>query len=361
MKCYQFSICLWLVLILSSGAIGQTATVIVPSGLDVSENSTLQVSIKVTTSEDIGLSQFIVEYDTSLVSFVNADIGPDASGFTVSLVNTSLPFPPTTSGTTDNVLVQISGGGGNSFTGTDKSVAILNFQSMITKGISPLAFDQGTNKTFLTTTSLVDINGDSLTFVDGQVTVPVQLFSFTAQVERDGVKLRWVIAYASSNFGFEIQHSKNKSNFEKIGFVSSVSVTTDSKIYSFIHRPADFGTHYYRLKQIDINGSFEHLGLLQVVVSRPENFELSQNYPNPFNQGTLIQYQLNAMEHTVLVIYNLLGKNIRRLVDEQQGPGYYSVMWNGKNDAGVTVPSGVYIYELRTSNFVAHKRMILMK
>lgn len=96
----------------------------------------------------------------------------------------------------------------------------------------------------------------------------------------------------------------------------------------------------------------------------PEGIELSQNYPNPFNAGTDIRYQVADDRypiHTTLKIYNVLGQEVRTLVDGLQGAGYYTVSWDGRDGKGNTVPTGVYIYRLQVENVVATKKMLCLK
>ncbi|MBI4547327.1 MAG: T9SS type A sorting domain-containing protein [Ignavibacteriae bacterium] len=88
----------------------------------------------------------------------------------------------------------------------------------------------------------------------------------------------------------------------------------------------------------------------------PKEFALHQNYPNPFNPVTVIRYQLPVQSHVTLKIYNLLGQEVRTLVDEVQEAGYKSVEWNA---AGMA--SGVYFYRLRAGNFVDVKKLPLLK
>ncbi|MDH4222490.1 MAG: cohesin domain-containing protein [candidate division Zixibacteria bacterium] len=98
----------------------------------------------------------------------------------------------------------------------------------------------------------------------------------------------------------------------------------------------------------------------------PGHFNLGQNYPNPFNPATKIQFRVESLEfgdhlHTTLVIYNILGQKIRTLVEEEMLPGSYQVMWEGKDDRGEGVPSGVYFYQLKSGNTSETRKMVLMK
>ncbi len=95
--------------------------------------------------------------------------------------------------------------------------------------------------------------------------------------------------------------------------------------------------------------------------SVPDKFVLGQNYPNPFNPSTAISYQLSAISFVALKVSDVLGREVTTLVDGVVGPGTHTVIWQGKNTRGEQQPSGVYFYSLKTSDFTATKRMILMK
>lgn len=94
----------------------------------------------------------------------------------------------------------------------------------------------------------------------------------------------------------------------------------------------------------------------------PQCFELLQNYPNPFNPTTAISYQLPAVSDVEISIYNTLGQKVRTLVDEAQKPaGYYRIEWDGKNETGQAVSSGVYYYQLETGNFSKTRKILLVR
>ncbi len=98
----------------------------------------------------------------------------------------------------------------------------------------------------------------------------------------------------------------------------------------------------------------------------PKEFALSQNYPNPFNPSTTIKFQLpdkNGMQaiRTVLKIYDILGRLVRTVVDEEMSPGFYTKQWNGLNDQGIRISTGVYFYTLTAGEFRDSKKMLLIK
>ncbi len=94
----------------------------------------------------------------------------------------------------------------------------------------------------------------------------------------------------------------------------------------------------------------------------PDRFELAQNFPNPFNPSTTIAYQLNNSSDVKLIIYNTLGQKIRTLIeDKPQSGGEYSIKWDGRDDAGNLVATGIYVYRLEAGNQIQAKKMLLMK
>jgi len=111
-----------------------------------------------------------------------------------------------------------------------------------------------------------------------------------------------------------------------------------------------------------IINNLESRTLAAVTVGQiPANFELSQNYPNPFNPSTTIKYGVSEPTKVRLSIYNIEGQLVATLVNETQEAGFYSVNWNGRNDFGQQLASGMYIYRIDAGNFVATKKLMLMK
>ena len=93
----------------------------------------------------------------------------------------------------------------------------------------------------------------------------------------------------------------------------------------------------------------------------PDKFSLLQNYPNPFNPNTLIEYTLPQPSSVKLVIHNILGQKIRVMVDEYQPAGYKRILWDGRNEQGQMVKSGIYFYQLKVGERVLSKKMLLLK
>jgi hypothetical protein len=93
----------------------------------------------------------------------------------------------------------------------------------------------------------------------------------------------------------------------------------------------------------------------------PTRFLLRQNYPNPFNPSTAIQYELPKAAEVLLVVYDILGRQVRELVDTRQNAGYYTVTWDGRNDRGMPVAGGIYLYRITAGSYVKTLKMVLVK
>jgi len=93
----------------------------------------------------------------------------------------------------------------------------------------------------------------------------------------------------------------------------------------------------------------------------PEAYALRQNYPNPFNPSTTIIYELPTAGMITLEVYNILGQLVRTLVNEVQTAGTWKVVWNGMDEAGDLVPSGIYFYRLSTPDVSITQKMMLLK
>ena len=93
----------------------------------------------------------------------------------------------------------------------------------------------------------------------------------------------------------------------------------------------------------------------------PSTFTLAQNYPNPFNPRTTIQFSLESREQVTIEIFNSLGQKVRTLLNESRGAGAHTVEWNGMDDGGNEVSTGVYLYRLVAGEMAQTKKMVLVK
>ena len=186
--------------------------------------------------------------------------------------------------------------------------------------------------------------------------IPVELNSFTGVTNDNNVLLNWTTATEKNNSGFTIERSKDNQSFSRLGFVPGSGTTTQLHTYSYTDKDLKNGKYYYRLKQIDFEGSYEYSDALEVTVNVPLTFSLQQNFPNPFNPATTIKYSIPKNSYITLKIYDVLGGEVKTLIKEEKSAGTYELNWNAAN-----LPSGVYFYQLKADEYTAVKKMILLK
>ncbi|MBV6422036.1 MAG: hypothetical protein DAHOPDDO_03324 [Ignavibacteriaceae bacterium] len=188
--------------------------------------------------------------------------------------------------------------------------------------------------------------------------LPVELSSFTAKASNDQVHLRWETKTEVNNFGFEIERASTSPVQEwiKIGFVEGNGNSNSPKEYSFIDKNVLSGNYAYRLKQIDTDGQFKYSPEVNVVVEVPTDYALEQNFPNPFNPSTTIKFSIPEAGMVKLTIFDLLGQEVKILVDEPRQAGSYTELFNASG-----LNSGVYFYELRVNELILTKKMQLLK
>jgi hypothetical protein len=142
---------------------------------------------------------------------------------------------------------------------------------------------------------------------------------------------------------------------------AGVSDATDGELFSIMVASNDADA----LKSITAQTAMNAEGLSPMgdveFVELPETFNLSQNYPNPFNPTTTIQYQLPENVGVEVAVYDVQGRLVRSLVNQEQQAGTYTVQWDGRNSMGTQVASGVYVYQIRAGTFISTKRMVLVK
>lgn len=188
---------------------------------------------------------------------------------------------------------------------------------------------------------------------------PVELTTFTAQVNGHAVDLLWKTATESNNMGFEIERAvagNKNTNWEKISFVKGAGNSTSVKEYKYSEVLNKSGKYQYRIKQIDYDGNFSYSNVLVAQVGQVLTFGMNQNYPNPFNPTTKISYSLPEQSYVQLKIFNILGKEIAVLVNGQQVAGNYSVDFNASGFS-----TGVYFAKITAGNYVKTIKMSLVK
>ncbi len=201
--------------------------------------------------------------------------------------------------------------------------------------------------------------------VEVAVPLPVEFVLFTTQISGNNIIVQWTTATETNNKGFEIERKIN-GQWESVAFKEGQGTTTKKTDYSYRDK-FDYksikGKIYYRLKQLDFNGTFSYSKAIEVNVDfTPKDYTLYQNYPNPFNPSTTIKYAVPFDSHVRIAIYDILGRLLDVIVNKEVKTGYHDFNWNASNYA-----SGMYIYTINAksldgkNSYSSVKKMMLLK
>jgi len=190
---------------------------------------------------------------------------------------------------------------------------------------------------------------------------PVELTLFRAELLNNEVVLKWITASSNNNYGFIIEKSISGLNsFKEIGFIPAKEDNFSYSYYEFRDKDLTGSLEFfYRLKQIDLDGSFSYVDQTSVKILQ-KSFVLFQNYPNPFNPSTTISFFLPKDSYIQLIIYNFLGEMVHKLIDGPVNAGYHKVIFDNEM-LEKNLSTGTYFYHIKTENFEEIKKFLLIK
>ncbi|MFQ5651091.1 MAG: FlgD immunoglobulin-like domain containing protein [bacterium] len=222
----------------------------------------------------------------------------------------------------------------------------VDVDSSITIAINPVTGD---------TTTLISVSVDSIdNLIDGWGTVRLPLGDFECLRLRQDVKVMMKTLVDGTVV------SSGTETFIQYNWISPEDYLLLDIQSQFGNADPDF-TDAQGFALLDTLESSPTTGISDAPAGVPAAFALSQNYPNPFNPETIISYQVREASQVRLTIFNLLGQSVRQLVSERVQSGQHQVVWDGMNDSGRPVPSGVYVYRLQTGEVTQSRKMILLK
>ena len=189
------------------------------------------------------------------------------------------------------------------------------------------------------------------------IILPVELASFVSNTNRNIVTLNWSTSKEINNQGFDIERqASNTPLWTKAGTVQGNGTINEPNNYSFTER-VNSGKYNYRLKQTDYDGNFKYHYLnSEVDVGIPAAYNISQNYPNPFNPSTKIDYEIPHDVNVQILLFDISGRQVAKILDEEKAAGYYTVKFNASD-----LSSGIYFYRIKAGEFQEAKRMMLLK
>ena len=207
----------------------------------------------------------------------------------------------------------------------------------------------------------------------GDVTLPVELSSFTAVLSaHNNVVLTWITQSETGVMGFYVYRGMDSSlvNAQQISHLIDATNTSDQQVYVFTDSEINqIGTYYYWLMAADIDGSESFHGPILVTYESPQPGSpvipvltgLKQVYPNPFNPNTNISYELKEASDVLISIYNSRGQEVRSFERSNVAAGSWKLTWDGKDQNGTGLSSGVYYIRMQAGADSFFKKAVLMK
>lgn len=206
---------------------------------------------------------------------------------------------------------------------------------------------------------------ENLTAIPLSATVPVELSRFAAEAVEGQVEMKWVTASETDAMGFYLYRSESEnSDYVRISdqCLSASGNSSSAHSYAFVDKNVEMGKKYfYKLADIDYNGSVVLHGPVQTEVLAPTEYSISNNYPNPFNPQTRMKIAIKEKGMVSLVVHNILGQKVRTLIRNEMAPGFYNTLWDGRDDYGLSAPTGTYFYTLQVANYKQTRIMKLIK
>jgi FlgD Ig-like domain len=190
--------------------------------------------------------------------------------------------------------------------------------------------------------------------------LPLTFISFGGVLKDNEAELTWATANETNNSGFDIERSRDGKNFIAIGFIKSKGNTSAETDYSFTDAALQAGINYYRLKQTDYDGNFKYSSVIKIAYTNG-NANTITIAPNPFSNNTSISFTLPQSQKVSIQIFDIDGRLIKTIVNEQMQAGVHQLTWNATIENGTLVAKGMYYLRLNTGSYAETKKLSLIK
>jgi hypothetical protein len=223
----------------------------------------------------------------------------------------------------------------------------ISFESCTSNPI-PLCTDDGTYQT------------DMMAFVDGlnNGPLPVELAGFRAQRNGSTVRLTWETTSEQNNAGFDIQvQQPNAPGWTTLSFVEGAGTTTEPQSYRFETDELEYGTHKFRLRQVDQDGSASLSSVQEVDITLDRAFDLSGVYPNPVQSSARIDLAVRDRQQVAVEIYDLLGRRVQNVFDNTLEANRTRTLQLSAN----SLSSGAYFLRITGETFTETRRITVVR
>ncbi len=208
-------------------------------------------------------------------------------------------------------------------------------------------------------------NWDVHSFSLGEISLPIELAFFSASVVNKQVLLKWGTNSESNNYGFQVYRSADADGPYQLlsqEIIQGAVNSTEHREYSYLDEQVEANkTYYYKLADLDREGGVRFHGPVCIRTAGPTAYSLEQNYPNPFNGETRINFSMKEAGVVELQVLNLQGQHVRTLLQRTMEPGNHFAVWNGRDDNGKFMSSGIYLYQIRANDFHQVHKMHYLK
>jgi hypothetical protein len=225
----------------------------------------------------------------------------------------------------------------------------------LTNAYEPPAVSDGATNWVVSNEDLVDVS------------LPVQMTNLSARAtSREGVTLSWSTESETNSAGFHVRRGESENAIDRritAALIPSHGTSSSRNEYSYTDRNAHGRTYWYRIEEVSLDGESLFIGPISVEAAEPlpEQFSVSRNYPNPFNPETTLHYELPEDADVSVRVFDLMGREVKTLVDGRMTAGRYDARWDGTNPLGNAVSSGIYFVRVQAGDYSGVRKVTLMR